>query len=115
MVIYFKIYQRIRSWQRLCSRAYRSLTMLMLITWTKEAWEDYLYWQKEDKKTLNKINDLIKSIDRNGYECEGKPEALKGDWVGFYSVRIDKKNRLVFKIVEDTIEIFQCGSHYKDK
>ena len=87
----------------------------MFKKFSARAWDAYLSWQREARKTLNKINDLIKSIDRNGYECEGKPEALKGDWVGFYSVRIDKKNRLVFKIVEDTIEIFQCGSHYKDK
>ena len=87
----------------------------MKITWHSDAWKDYLYWQEEDRKTLRKINNLIKSIERNGYECEGKPEPLKGDWGDFYSVRIDKKNRLVFKIVNDTIEIFQCGSHYKDK
>ena len=87
----------------------------MKITFYEEAWEDYLYWQKEDRKTLNKINDLIKSIDRNGYNCEGKLEPLKGNFSGYYSMRIDKKNRLVFKIEKDAVEFFQCGSHYKDK
>lgn len=74
-----------------------------------------MYWQGEDKKTRNKINNLIKSIDRNGYECEGHPEPLTGDLAGFYSVRIDKKNRLVFRITEAGLEIAQCGSHYRDK
>ncbi len=83
--------------------------------WHDQAWEDYMYWQGEDKKTRNKINNLIKSIDRNGYECEGHPEPLTGDLAGFYSVRIDKKNRLVFRITEAGLEIAQCGSHYRDK
>ena len=83
--------------------------------WHDQAWEDYMYWQAEDKKTRNKINNLIKSIDRNGYECEGHPEPLTGDLAGFYSVRIDKKNRLVFRITEAGLEIAQCGSHYRDK
>ena len=77
--------------------------------------EDYLYWQTQDKKTLKKINNLLKDIDRNGYQCIGKPEALTGDWSGFWSVRIDEKNRIVFRIVDDKLEIVQCGSHYGDK
>jgi toxin YoeB len=87
----------------------------MIKAWTDEAWEDYLYWQKESKKALKKINDLIKSIDRNGYDCEGKPEPLSGDLSGYYSVHIDKKNRIVFKIEDEIIKIVQCGSHYRDK
>lgn len=83
--------------------------------WHEEAWEDYLYWQSQDKKTLKKINGLIKSINRNGYECEGDPEPLKGDLTGFWSVKIDRKNRLVFRINGDELEILQCGSHYRDK
>ena len=66
--------------------------------WSDIAWNDYLYWQMQDKKTLKKINDLIKDIDRNGYKCKGKPEPLKGNLSGFWSVRIDQKNRLVFRI-----------------
>lgn len=87
----------------------------MIKAWTDEAWEDYLYWQSESRKALKKINSLLKSIDRNGYECEGQPEQLKGDLSGYYSVHIDKKNRIVFKIEDDIIKITQCGSHYRDK
>ena len=83
--------------------------------WSDEAWEDYIYWQQQDKKTLKKINDLIKDIERNGYRCKGKPEQLSGDLAGFHSVHIDKKNRLVFKITNIGLEIAQCGSHYRDK
>ncbi|WP_281072694.1 Txe/YoeB family addiction module toxin [Succinivibrio dextrinosolvens] len=82
--------------------------------WHDAAWEEYLNWQLLDKKTLKKINNLLKSIDRNGYECIGKPEPLVGNLSGFWSVRIDHKNRIVFRIVEDTIEIAECGSHYKE-
>ena len=83
--------------------------------WSDEAWEDYLYWQNQDKKTLKRINSLLKSIDRNGYDCIGKPEPLSGDLTGFWSVHIDDKNRIVFKINNNELEIAQCGSHYRDK
>lgn len=84
-------------------------------TWTDIAWEDYLYWQTQDKKTLKKINELLKDIERNGYKSKGKPEPLKGNLSGFWSVRIDQKNRLVFKIEDGEIEIVQCRTHYDDK
>ena len=64
--------------------------------WQDAAWADYLYWQTQDKKTLKKINRLLQSIDRSGYDCQGQPEPLKGDLSGFWSVRIDAKNRIVF-------------------
>ena len=83
--------------------------------WHDKAWEDYLYWQSQDNKMLKKINKLLKDIDRNGYQCTGKPEALSGNLAGYWSVRIDDKNRIVFRINDDTIEIIQCGSHYEDK
>ncbi|MCD7923115.1 MAG: Txe/YoeB family addiction module toxin [Clostridiales bacterium] len=83
--------------------------------WQDEAWEDYLYWQTQDKKTLKKINQLLQDIDRNGYRCSGKPEALSGNLAGYWSVRIDKKNRIVFRIKDNSIEIYQCGSHYQEK
>ncbi len=83
--------------------------------WSDEAWEDYLFWQNQDKKTLKRINTLLKSIDRNGYDCIGKPEPLSGDLAGFWSVHIDDKNRIVFKINNNELEIAQCGSHYRDK
>ena len=87
----------------------------MRLLWEDRACNDYLYWQTQDKKTLKKINNLLKDIDRNRYNGIGKPEALRGNWTGFYSVRIDEKNRLVFRISDDVIEIAQCGSHYGDK
>ena len=83
--------------------------------WHETAWEDYLYWQTQDKKTLKKINQLIRDIERHGYACTGKPEPLSGDLAGFWSVRLDKKNRIVFRLVDDALEITQCGSHYRDR
>lgn len=83
--------------------------------WDDNAWEEYLYWQTKDKKTLKKINQLLKDIDRNGYNCTEKPEPLKGSLAGYWSVRIDDKNRIVFRIENDNLEIMQCGSHYRDK
>lgn len=83
--------------------------------WSDEAWEDYLYWQTQDKKMLKKINRLLKDIDRKGYGGTGKPEPLKEDLSGYWSVRIDECNRIVFRIKEGSLEIWQCGSHYRDK
>lgn len=82
---------------------------------SEKAFAEYMYWQKQDKKTLNRINNLLKDIDRNGYNCIGKPEPLKGDKSGWWSVRIDEKNRLIFKIENEIVEITQCGTHYGDK
>lgn len=87
----------------------------MIKIWHEDAWEDYMYWQTQDKKTVKKINRLLNDIDRNGYQCTGKPEALSGNLAGFWSVRIDEKNRIVFRIVGEYVEITQCGSHYRDK
>lgn len=87
----------------------------MHILWHDTAWEEYLEWQLRDVKTLKKINRLLKDIDRNGYKCTGKPEALSGNLAGFWSVRIDEKNRVVFQIVDGKVEIIQCGTHYRDK
>lgn len=83
--------------------------------WHDEAWEEYIEWQSKDKRILKKINNLLKDIDRNGYACIGKPEPLRGNLAGFYSVHIDEKNRLIFRILDDVIEIAQCGTHYGDK
>ena len=87
----------------------------MQIVWSEEGWEDYLTWQTRDKKTLRRINRLIADIKRNGYDCIGKPEPLKGELSGFWSVRIDEKNRIVFRIKNSQLEIWQCASHYRDK
>jgi toxin YoeB len=83
--------------------------------WLDEAWEDYIHWQTQDKKTLKRVNKLLRDIERNGYNGIGKPEPLKGNLSGFWSVKIDDKNRIVFRIEDDKLEIWQCGSHYRDK
>lgn len=83
--------------------------------WSDEAWEDYLYWQTQDKKTLKRINQLIQDIDRNGNDGIGKPEALSGNLAGFWSRRIDENNRLVYRIKNGQLEIAACRSHYGDK
>ena len=87
----------------------------MSFYWHDVGWEDYLYWQEQDKKTLKKINDLLKDIERNGYKCKGKPEPLTGNYAGYWSLRIDKKNRLIFRINNGMVEIVECRNHYDDK
>lgn len=80
--------------------------------WDDSAWADYLYWQTQDKKTLKRINELIKDIERNGNIGIGKPEPLKGNLSGLWSRRIDEYNRLVYRIREDMLEIASCRDHY---
>ena len=80
-----------------------------------DAWSDYTYWILQDKKTLKKINQLLTDIERNGNSGIGHPEPLKENLSGYWSRTIDEKNRLVFRISDDVIEIAQCGSHYGDK
>ena len=80
--------------------------------WSDGAWEDYLYWQAQDKKTLRRVNQLLLDIDRNGHKGIGKPEPLKHDKHGYWSRRIDDVNRLIYRIAENRIEIAQCRAHY---
>lgn len=87
----------------------------MIKIWSDEAWEEFLYWTDKDKKTLKRIIAIIKDIDRNGNQGIGKPEKLKDNLSGYWSRRIDDKNRIVYKIEEGKIFFLQCGSHYKDK
>lgn len=87
----------------------------MIKAWSDEAWEDFQYWLKNDKKTLKRILLIIQDIDRNGYIGIGKPEPLKHNLSGYWSRRIDDTNRIVYKIENDVIKIAQCGSHYRDK
>ena len=82
--------------------------------WFEEAWDDYVWWQTEDKKTLRRINLLIKDSQRNGYGGIGKPEPLKGDLSGWWSKRIDDVNRFVYRIKDGTLEILSCKGHYDD-
>ena len=84
-------------------------------TWTEQGWDDYLYWQTQDKKTLRRINDLVKDIERNGIASGiGKPEPLRGDLQGFWSRRIDEKSRLVYnQAVDGALCIVTCRGHYE--
>ena len=82
--------------------------------WADKAWEDYLYWQEQDRKTLRRINQLLKDIDRNAFAGIGKPEPLKHERQGYWSRRIDDTNRLIYRVINDQIEIAQCRAHYND-
>lgn len=84
------------------------------VFWTPGAWDDYVNVQ-QDRKLLKRVNTLIKDIQRNGYKCSfGKPEMLRNVMSGLASVRIDKKNRLVFSVDDLQVSIVECGSHYGD-
>lgn len=87
----------------------------MNIIWQSDAWSEYVSWQTEDRKTLKRINLLITDILRNGYNSIGKPEPLKGNFQGWWSVRIDESNRLIFRRSTEGIEIISCKGHYDDK
>ena len=82
--------------------------------WQDEAWADYLYWQQQDKKLLKRINQLLKDIDRSGYDGIGKPEPLKGDLSGWWSRRIDDVNRIVYYEENGIVFIVSCRGHYDD-
>ena len=85
---------------------------MMRITFSKNAWEDYVSWQRDDKKILQKINNLIKDIQRTPFEGLGKPEPLKFDLSGFWSRRIDLEHRLIYQYQDNEILIFSCKFHY---
>ena len=84
------------------------------LSFSENAWQDYLYWQTQDKKILRRINQLLQDISRNGYDGLGKPEPLKGNLSGFWSRRIDDTHRLAYRVSDDMIEILQCRGHYND-
>lgn len=83
------------------------------LTFTERAWEEYLYWQTQDKKTLKRINAILKDINRNLFEGIGKPEPLK-NYENSWSRRVDETNRIVYKVCDGEIEIIQCKGHYND-
>lgn len=87
----------------------------MRLLWDERAWDDYLWWQKQDKKTLKRINALIKDIQRNPFEGIGKPEPLKENRSGWWSRRIDEANRIVYKVELESVIIAECRSHYDEK
>ncbi|MDX9749320.1 MAG: Txe/YoeB family addiction module toxin [Paludibacter sp.] len=84
----------------------------MKYVFVDESWEDYLYWQQTDKKKLVRINTLLKDIARNPYQGLGKPEPLKHKYSGFWSQRIDEEHRLIYRCVNDEIQIVKCRFHY---
>ena len=84
----------------------------MKLIFAERGWEDYLYWQRTDKKILKRINTLIKDIKRNPYSGIGDPEPLKYNWSGFWSRRINREHRLVYAVEKDAISIAQCRFHY---
>ncbi|TCK58454.1 Txe/YoeB family addiction module toxin [Seleniivibrio woodruffii] len=86
--------------------------MNRLIAWTEAAWEDYVYWQSQDRKTIKRINLLIKDVLRSPFEGIGKPEALRENLSGFWSRRIDDTNRLVYAVEDEKIVVISCRYHY---
>ncbi|EBE4781977.1 Txe/YoeB family addiction module toxin [Salmonella enterica] len=84
----------------------------MKLTWSEEAWDDYLYWQETDKRMVKRINELIKDVRRTPFDGKGKPEPLKYNLSGFWSRRITEEHRLVYAITTDTIQIAACRYHY---
>lgn len=82
-------------------------------SWYDKAWDDYLCWQSHDKKTLKRINQLIRDTERDPFNGIGKPEPLKGDLSVFWSRRIDDTNRLVYRVNGELLEILSCKGHYE--
>ena len=85
----------------------------MRLLWEDRAWDDYLYWQGQDKKTLKRINALLNDIKRNPFDGIGKPEPLKGNMSGFWSRRIDEANRIVYFEKDDIVYVVACRGHYE--
>lgn len=84
------------------------------LAWGSKAWQDYIYWQSQDKKTLKRINKLIQDTLSNPFKGIGKPEPLKENLSGFWSRRIDETNRLVYVVDNDYLTILSCRYHYQD-
>ena len=84
----------------------------MILAWADNAWEDYLYWQRTDTKTLKRINTLIKEIQRQPFSGIGDPEPLKHHWSGYWSRRVDREHRLVYCVENEMIIVVQCRYHY---
>lgn len=82
------------------------------IEWDLDAWDDYIYWHTQDKKTLNRLNKLIKDMTRHPFEGIGKPEPLKDNLAGLWSRRIDETNRVVYLVENEKIVILSCRNHY---
>lgn len=83
------------------------------VQFSEKAWEDYMYWQSQDRRTLKKLNALIKDIQRGPFTGAGKQEPLKGELAGFWSRRMDEKNRVVYRQEGDVVSIVSCRGHYE--
>lgn len=84
----------------------------MNLVWSENAWDDYLSWQSQDKKILERINTLIKAIQRDPFKGIGDPELLKHNWAGYWSRRINREHRIVYKVQKNELWIAQCRFHY---
>ncbi len=84
----------------------------MKLVFAERAWEDYLYWQAQDRKMLERVNVLIKECLRTPFSGIGKPEPLRGDLSGWWSRRIDREHRLVYRVLGDSLQFAQCRYHY---
>ena len=84
----------------------------MKVLWEERAWADYLYWQMQDRKTLKKINELVKDMQRDAFHGIGKPEPLRGSLSGYWSRRIDDTNRIVYDVIEDVLRVIAYRGHY---
>jgi toxin YoeB len=84
----------------------------MILGFTPEAWDQYLFWQANDKAVLRKLNRLLEECLRHPFEGTGKPEPLRGDLAGFWSRRIDREHRLVYRVTSTSLEVVQCRYHY---
>ena len=85
------------------------------LTFQGSAWDEYVWWQGQDRRTLRRINDLLKAIRRDPRQGLGQPEELRGQFAGAWSRRIDEQNRIIYEIGDDTISIVACRGHYRDR
>lgn len=88
--------------------------MSRAVHWSSHAWNDYVEWQAQDKKTLKRINVLVKDCQRDPFDGIGKPEPLRGDMAGWWSRRIDDKHRLIYQADDKIVTIIACRDHYDD-
>ncbi len=84
----------------------------MKVLWEERAWADYLYWQMQDRKTLKRINELVKDMQRDAFHGIGKPEPLRGSLSDYWSRRINDTNRIVYDVIEDVSRVIACRGHY---
>lgn len=85
----------------------------MKVVFSSQGWDDYLWWQQQDRKLLKRINQLIRDVERNGNDGLGKPEPLKHGFQGYWSRRINAEHRLIYKVVDNEVRIAACRYHYE--